>query len=306
MMMIHVKRDMWDAWKAQLGMLADADSVSSDDIRRCLQSLNEIAHETCETPASPGVAEWTNSPSPSERKDVATQLCTVHPINYTHHILNKVKRERQVRVLSTRLGQLGATLYGVADTLWRVLLCVHDVEKRGGRAPDTLHEAGQPPSSSARVDPSPLSLDANAAPFIPPQTSRSLQSLLAKSPSFDAALLTSFSSRTAENVRSEVEAATQASDGLSLLGDSAELRKQLPFLCRRCRQDGRAMYVYDKEKQQLAHTHVSAAQPALAQSSSASRNPPRQPPAGTRLGVPPQRQRKVVMPQKQRGALPHL
>lgn len=292
---ITLDRMEWNRWKAQLWSLTDAPTVSSDSVRACLQTLSLMEEEQLPNSAPrdcddrPSVSA-SALPSPATlapvRKDATTQLCTVHPIHYTHHLLNKVKYQRQVRRLSTRLGHLAADLYAVADSLWRLLVYIHgrSTAHRSTEANKLRRgvnvSSGNAPTASDTPQCAFSAASCASSSLISTEAHRILLSLLAKSVDFDPSLLTSFASRTFADEVGHVDASTQASaeedDGVSGVGQ----RQRQPFLCRRCRQDGRTAYEYDKEKQRLR-----CARPVPAARAAAPAAPTQDPPRSTQTVV---------------------
>jgi hypothetical protein len=259
-MTVMLDQGKWERWKAQLALLADTENVSQDDVRRCVDSLRDVETAAPAGSAGPVVAPSTTAAfrTPPERNDAATQLRTVHPIHYAHHLLTKVKRERQVRKLASQVGYLGATLYAVAESLWHLLLYMHRPQKQHDSS--SLHLLER--TSTTAVPAAPQS-PSPADPLISAQTAETLRTLLARSVSFDYAVVSAFATSPLLPCPTREDAATQTSrtiDATADNNDSAEGKKRQPFLCRRCRQDGRAAYEYDHEMQRLSYIRTPLAE----------------------------------------------
>ncbi|KAG5468660.1 hypothetical protein CUR178_01494 [Leishmania enriettii] len=265
--------DALEMWKRQVREVANAGGLRAEQALSFLDSLERIGHTTehkqvmplrkCHRDSDPAQT----TPAQHTRVSVGTQLWTVHPIHYTQHILNEVRRERQVKALSRRLGVLAADLYTVAHDLWKLF---------------QASSAGQPLTvaptlyDTTKAEPLDEVASVAAAPRsenmlwhgVSLSTYQTLRSLFGNSPDFDADELLKWSHRTIPSLmtpasfsaqgrlKRQVDACVQTPQEFMAEEAAADRPgERLLFLCRRCRQDGRAGYQIAEGRMQLTQIH---------------------------------------------------
>ncbi|KAG5491627.1 hypothetical protein JIQ42_01533 [Leishmania sp. Namibia] len=265
--------DALEVWKRQVREVANAGELRREQVLSFLDSLEHIGHTTehkqvmsirkCHRDSDPARM----APLQHTCVSVGTQLWTVHPIHYTHHVLNEVRRERQVKALSRRLGVLAADLHTVAHDLWKLLQALSTSQPF--TAAPTLYDT----TKAEAVD---RAASAAAAPRfgnrvwhgVSLSTYQTLRSLFGNFPDFDAdqllnwsnrtipSLMTSPSSIVPSRLKRQVDACVQTPQEFMAEQAAADTPgKRLLFLCRQCRQDGRAGYQITEGRMQLTQIH---------------------------------------------------
>lgn len=307
------------SWREGLHGLATAgEQLSGDEVVRSLAALDSMLVDATALAASP------SNPSHlpvlpdngagldggrGQRRSMGTQLHTVHPIYYSHHVLNKIRRERQVSRLTRRLGELAAALYTVTQDLWNVLLrAAPRVRDRHTVAPQqqrcTRWGAAMSPASlpsSTLPELRPLTLSDVLPPFAV-TTREALRVFCGGSAEVDVV-----TTRLCHSPESRTEASTQTPpEFMEGVACGASGAPRMPFLCRRCRQDGRADYAVDRERMRLMD--VGGGDDAAHRKALAPIAPPRKPPPSTTSQHPslPPPQRGVAAPRVPRASPPHF
>ncbi|CAJ1992549.1 hypothetical protein LDHU3_34.3130:CDS1 [Leishmania donovani] len=262
-----------ESWKLRLRELANAGDGCKEHVLSCLDALEHLgrtAEHDSVLPVPRNNLETdlaVINAAPYTRVSTGTQLWTVHPIHYTHHVLNKMMRERQVQRLTRRLGNLAADLHSVAHDMWKVLQasCIRQTSTASQRLSDVTRVTTLDRPASVATAPGSMN---GASPALSPSTCRTLRSLFGRFPDFEADVLlhgsslnasseaTTETSATPPHARKQVDASVQTPPEFTAESTAVDTpRERLLFLCRRCRQDGRAGYQVDKNRMQLKQTH---------------------------------------------------
>ncbi|CAG9582078.1 hypothetical_protein [Leishmania major strain Friedlin] len=273
MAVVVFEMDALESWKLRLREVANAGGGCKEEVLSCLDALEQLRRTTAHDSALPVPRNnletdlAVTTPAPHTRVSTGTQLWTVHPIHYTHHVLNKMRRERQVQRLTRRLGNLAADLHSVAHDMWKVLQasCIRQTSTVSQRFSDVTKVTTLGRSASVAT---PLASTNGASPALSPSTRRTLRSLFGRFPDFAADVLlngpslnasteaTTAASATLPHEKKRADASVQTPPEFTAESTAADTpRERLLFLCRRCRQDGRAGYQVDKNKMQLKQIH---------------------------------------------------
>nr|CAJ2471341.1 unnamed protein product [Leishmania braziliensis] len=265
--------DALEHWKLRLRNLANAGDLCQEQVLSCLESLEQLGHTIERQPAlpirnsSPEYDLAVMAPTHKTCVSIGTQLWTVRPIHYTHHLLNRVRRERQVKRLTRRLGEVAADLHCVGYDLWRLLQASGVLQTLTPlqRLPDETIVEPLDKGESLGIA---VRSTNGALPALSPSTLHTLRSLFGRFSTFDTDLAlhwtnlkapsaaTMATSKPPIHVKTQGDKSVQTS--LAFTAECATVhtpRERLPFLCRRCRQDGRASYHVDKARMQLTQTH---------------------------------------------------
>ncbi|KAG5467846.1 hypothetical protein LSCM4_00932 [Leishmania orientalis] len=265
--------DALEVWKRQVREVANAGELRAEQVLSFLDSLERIGHTTEHKQAMPLRKCYRDSdpaqmaPPQHTRVSVGTQLWTVHPIHYAHHVLNEVRRERQVKVLSRRLGVLAADLHTVAHDLWKLLQASSTGQPL--TAAPTLYDTANTEAldRAASVAAAPCS-ENRVWHGVSLSTYQTLRSLFGYLPDFDAdqlldwsnrtipSLMTPASSSVPSRLKRQVDACVQTPQEFVAEQAAADTPgERLLFLCRHCRQDGRAGYQIAEGRMQLTQIH---------------------------------------------------
>lgn len=212
----------------------------------------------------------TEQPLPLEKRDVATQLCTVSGVSLTSQILRRFRAERAAKQFARDLGRLAA----LSAELCKDIGILLDLAVVG-----TV--ASTPPAEE------PASAEEQAESLLSVLAPSALEAVCATSKAFRRWRETTATARkreegsitTAVDNRSGPASSTQpsATDAQAFLQERLvqrfhlatqflrERQEQLErnaeahgggfaFLCQRCRQDGRQRFLYDPEQRQLSKT----------------------------------------------------
>ncbi|KEG13565.1 hypothetical protein DQ04_00931130 [Trypanosoma grayi] len=188
------------------------------------------------------VSRGTQSGPIREKRSLGTQLYAVRGILLSRHVLQRVRAERSCKGLSAVIGQLAQTMFVMSNDFIAALCAVVKIsgERHGGalvavqdliphlRATTVrmmLAELGVLGKCGCKED---LGNDVDG---ISQRVVETLAEALQKVGDFDSAPPSSLYP--------------------SSSGDTEEARRLFPFLCRRCRQDGRDTYLYDKQAKRL-------------------------------------------------------
>ncbi|KAG5468247.1 hypothetical protein LSCM1_02225 [Leishmania martiniquensis] len=272
MMTVVFDADALKSWTLRLREMAIGGELGKEQVLSSLDFLEQLGHMTEHRPPTAmqrrrHESHLTDAASSQHtRVSAGTQLWTVHPIHYTHHVLNKVRRGRQLRALSRRLGVLAADLHAVSLDLWRLLQASSSRHPRAASQRIGDRSGAETPDRAASVATAAFPAR-SVSTSLSPSTCQTLRSLFGKYPSFDADLLhwpsrtEPLSTRAASLhasmlLKSKLDASAQTTQKFVAEQDAVNTpRERLLFLCRRCRQDGRAGYQVAQGRVQLTQVN---------------------------------------------------
>ncbi|KAG5493941.1 hypothetical protein JKF63_01773 [Porcisia hertigi] len=274
MVVVVFDADALSAWKLRLRDVARTNDMHTEQVLSCLDSLETLGCIQDDQPILPiskcdSLEDFAAAPpSNSTRISTGTQLWTVRPINYSHYVLNKVRRGRQVKKITRRLGDLAADLHSVGHDLWRILqtLTARHSLTTSPECPDTHKVKTLDSAACVKTTVAPPSAS-DVSPALSMSSYRALRSLFGNLPAFNADSLRRWSKLktlselakatnelpTSSDTRLDASVQTPVEFVTHVTQTEASCQK-LPFLCRHCRQDSRAEYDVNKEKMQLMQT----------------------------------------------------